>query len=98
MTELDRTLVRKLAEWSPGEYPVSTVYLSVDGRLYPRKQDYEVRLDNLLRTLRERARALDKEQRRSVERDADAVRSYVSDRFERNSTRGLAFLSSSGAG
>ena len=49
MTELDRTLVRKLAEWSPGEVPVTTVYMSVDGRVHPRKQDYVLRLEEGLR-------------------------------------------------
>jgi peptide chain release factor subunit 1 len=98
MTELDRTLIRKLAEWTPGDYPVTTVYLSVDGRQYPRKQDYEVRLDNLLRAVRDEAEAMDKDRHRSVERDAEAVRSFVEDRFERGSTRGLAMFSSSGSG
>src|SRR5207302_5180763 len=98
MTELDRTLVRKLAEWAPGEFPVTSVYLSVDGREYPRKQDYALRLENLLRAVHDRADVTRKEERRSVERDVEAIRSNVLDRFERSSTRGLALFSSTGAG
>src|SRR5438034_4429912 len=98
MTELSRTLVRKLAEWSPGEHPVTTVYLSVDGRLYPRKKDYELRLEEALRSVSERASGLDRDARRSVERDIEEIRSFVQDRFDRGSTRGQAMFSCSGAG
>jgi len=98
MTELDRTLVRKLAEWSPGEVPVTTVYMSVDGRVHPRKQDYVLRLEEGLRLVAEQARSLDRDARRSVERDVEEIRSFVRDRFERGSVRGLAVFSSAGAG
>jgi len=98
VTELTRDLARKLAEWSPGDLPVTSALLSVDGRAYPRKKDYELRLEELLRAVRDQSRSLPKEQRRSVERDAEALRSFVADRFERGSTRGLALFSSSGAG
>ncbi|MFN2543310.1 MAG: Vms1/Ankzf1 family peptidyl-tRNA hydrolase [Actinomycetota bacterium] len=101
MTELDRALIRKLAEWTPGDLPVTSVYLSVDGRLYPRKKDYELRLDELLRKVREEAGAKDvkdKEVARSVEGDAEAARAFVLDRFDRGTTRGLAMFSCSAAG
>jgi peptide chain release factor subunit 1 len=98
MTELDRTLVRKLAEWSPGELPVTTVYLSVDGSEYPRKQDYELRLEEVLRSASDRAAAVDREANRSVQRDVEEIRSFVRGRFERKKTRGLALYSCSGAG
>jgi peptide chain release factor subunit 1 len=98
MTELTHDLVRKLAEWAPDDLPVTSVYLSVDGRAYPRKKDYELRLDELLRATRDQARSLPREQRRSVEKDADAVRSFVVDQFDRGSIRGLALFSSSGPG
>ena len=100
MTDLDRNLVRKLAEWKPGDFPVTTVYLSVDGRQFPRTQDYEVRLDELLRRAHAVAEKLPKPERRSVERDVEETRSFVVDRFDRGegTTRGLALFSSSGAG
>jgi peptide chain release factor subunit 1 len=101
MTALDRQLARSLADWKPGEFPVTTVYLSVDGRQYPRTQDYEVRLDELLRRAHDTAGELDKARQRSVEHDVEAIRSFVVDRFDRGDggdVRGLAMVSSSGAG
>ena len=98
MAELDRAFVRKLAEWTPGAVPVTSVYLSVDGRLYPRRQDYEVRLDDLLRRAREQAAGMGREAARSVEGDAVQMSSFVRDRFDRGRTRGLALFSASGAG
>jgi peptide chain release factor subunit 1 len=97
MSELDRGLLRKLAEWDVGR-PITSVYLTVDGRRFPRKADYEVRLDELLRRARAQAQGLDKDSVRSVERDTAAVSEFVRDEFERGDTRGLAMFSSSGAG
>ncbi len=98
MTELDQALVRRLAGWEPRGAPVTSVYLSVDGRRFPRKADYEVRLDELLRGVRARARALPRDAQRSVEADVRAVSSFVRDRFERGATRGVAAFSCHAAG
>jgi peptide chain release factor subunit 1 len=98
LTELDRTLVRKLAEWSPGGLPITSVYLSVDGRLYPRRQDYLLRMDELLRSVHEQGEALPKEQRSSVEADVEDVRVFVTDTFDRGNDRGLALFSCAAAG
>jgi peptide chain release factor subunit 1 len=99
MADLDRAFLRKLADWAPDEFPVTSVYLSVDGRLYPRKQDYELRLDDLLRRVRSSAgESGDRRIRRSVEEDARLVASFVREEFERGRTRGLALFSSHGAG
>lgn len=98
MTELDQTLVRRLAEWIPGDAPVMSLYLSVDGRRLPRKVDYELRLDEALRRARDLAADLDKRARGSVEQDCAAIVAFVRERFERGSTRGLALFSSSSNG
>jgi peptide chain release factor subunit 1 len=100
MTALDRMAVRGLAEWDPRGFPVTSVYLSVDGRRYPRKVDYEVRLDELLRRARAQAQSeqLSRDALRSVHADIEAISSYVREGFERGDTRGLALFSSSGAG
>jgi peptide chain release factor subunit 1 len=98
MTELDQTLVRRLAEWSPGDVPVTSLYLSVDGRRLPRKVDYELRLDEALRRGRELGANLDKRASASVEGDCAAIVSFVRERFERGSTRGLALFASSSNG
>jgi peptide subunit release factor 1 (eRF1) len=57
MTNVDHSVVRKLARWDPDGIPITTVYLTVDGRRYPRKSEYEVRLDELLRRARAQAEA-----------------------------------------
>jgi peptide chain release factor subunit 1 len=98
MTELDRPLLRKLAEWSSDGFPITSLYLSVDGRRFPRKADYEVRLDELLRSARTDAEAMEREHKRSVEHDLERISSFIREGFERGSTRGLALFSSSGVG
>lgn len=97
MSELDRGLLRKLAEWDAG-LPVTSVYVTVDGRRYPRKTDYQLRLDELLRGARGQTLALDREAIRSVERDVAAMSEFVRDEFDRGDTKGLAMFSSHGAG
>lgn len=98
MTELDHALLRKLAEWSPDGVPVTSLYLTVDGRRYPRRADFEVRLDELLRSVRARALELPERAARSLEGDVAAISAFVRERFERGDTRGLALFSASGAG
>lgn len=98
MMDLDQRLLRTLAGWEPDGVPVTSVYLTVDGRRYPRKSDYEVRLDELLRQARSRSEALGPEAVRWVEQDLRAISAYVRDDFERGDTRGLALFASSGAG
>jgi peptide chain release factor subunit 1 len=98
MMELDRSLLRTLAGWDPAGVPVTSLYLTVDGRRYPRKADYEVRLDELVRQARSRSQGLDREAARSVERDLEAISTYVKEDFERGDTRGLALFSSRASG
>lgn len=97
MAELDRDLVRRLADWSSNGVPVSTVYLDVDGRRWPRKHDYMVRAEEAARELRTRAGGLDREGRMSVHRDAARIVSFLED-MDRGSTRGVAFFSCSSLG
>lgn len=97
-THLDREAVRALAAWDPGGAPVTSLYLNVDGWRFPRKADYLVRLEALLRAARQQAEGLDREARRSVEADLGAISAYVQERFERDGVRGLALFSSSEAG
>ena len=92
MTNIGHSVVRKLAEWNPDDIPITSVYLTVDGRRYPRKSDYEVRLDNLLRRGRAQAEGegLSKDAMRSVLGDLEAIGSFV-----RESKDGFAVVSSS---
>ncbi|MBI4261028.1 MAG: hypothetical protein HY658_10720 [Actinobacteria bacterium] len=98
MADLDPSLIRKLAEWTPGELQVVSLYLTVDGRRYPRKQDYAVRLDELLRRVRDRAETFPREARASLLSDALFLERFVKDDLERGPTRGLALFSCSAAG
>jgi peptide chain release factor subunit 1 len=98
VTALDRSLLRRLAEWDGGGAPITSVSLSVDGRTYPRRADVEVRLAELLRRARECSDAMDRSAARSVRADTRAMSRFVRDEFERGGTRGLAMFSSSAAG
>ena len=99
-TNVDHSAVRKLAQWNPDGIPITSVYLTVDGRRYPRKSDYEIRLDDLLRRGRAQAEGegLSKEALRSVMGDLEAIGSFVRDEFERGNIRGLALFSADAAG
>ena len=98
MMSLDHTLLRTLAGWDSAGLPVTSLYLTVDGRRYPRRSGYEVRLDELLRQARSRSEVLGPEALRWIEQDLGAISSYVREEFERGDTRGLALFSSRGAG
>lgn len=98
MTDLDRTLLRKLAEWETAGVPITSVYLTVDGRRFPRRSDYEVRMDELLRRARSDAERLGRQALRSVDRDVLAMRGFVREEFDRGDTRGLGMFSSHEAG
>lgn len=98
MRAVDQALLRTLAEWRPASAPVTSIYLSVDGRRFPRKADYELRLDELIRRARELAVPLDAAARKSVGKDLEAVSSFVRERFERGAVRGLAMFSAAAEG
>lgn len=98
MATLDRDLLRKLAEWITDGLPVTSLCLDVDGRRYPRRADYLVRLEDLLRGARAAANAYGREQRIGVCRDLKRIEDFVRDEFDRRGVRGLAVLSCHGAG
>jgi len=98
VSELDHGLLRKLAEWHPDDAPVTTMYLTVDGRRYPRRADYEVRLDELLRSARAQASGLEAAAARSVEADLERMSAFVRQDLERGDTQGVAMFSVSEAG
>ncbi len=96
MEALNSGLLRKLADWSTDGFPVTSLYLDVDGRRHPRREDFLTRMEDLLKAVDDEA--LEKEHRRSVDADVARIRSFVRDEFERDGVRGLALFSSSGAG
>jgi peptide subunit release factor 1 (eRF1) len=81
-----------------GSYVVTSCYLDVDGRRYPRHADYETHLERLLREAREKAAGFGPEAVRSVAADVDRIRSWVRGGFDRSHVRGLAFFASSADG
>lgn len=81
-----------------GNPVVTTCYLDVDGRRYPRHADYEQQLDHLLRQARERAGTLGPEALASVEGDLGRISGWVKGGFDRSRVRGLAFFSCSAEG
>ncbi len=93
MSELGPDLLRRLAEWDPGDVPITSIHLTVDGGRYPRRSDYELRLAELLRRARELAVGLGRDAERSVSRDAGRMEAFVREEFERADTRGLAMFS-----
>lgn len=96
MAELSREFLRSLAEWSANGAPVSSLYLDVDGRRYPRKQDVQVRAEELCHQLREQAHSLDRAPKRSVYADAERMLAYF-EGLDRGPTRGVALFSCSEA-
>jgi peptide chain release factor subunit 1 len=98
MTDLDQAVLRRLANWDPGGVPITSLYLTVDGRRYPRRGDYEVRLGELLRGARGQAEPFGRDAVRSVECDLGRMATHVREEFERGDTRGLALFSSHRAG
>jgi peptide chain release factor subunit 1 len=97
MAVLDREFLRKLAEWSSNGAPVSSLYLDIDGRRYPRREDYRVRAENLCDQLKQKASELDRAKKRSVLEDVDRFIEFLT-ALDRGSNRGVVLFSSSGAG
>jgi peptide chain release factor subunit 1 len=93
---IDRAFLRKLAGWSADGTPVSTLYLDVDGRRYPRKQDYMLRAEQLGHRLLKEADGLPKTSAASVTNDVDRMTAFLTG-LDRGPTRGVALFSCSGA-
>ncbi|HEY3209442.1 MAG TPA: Vms1/Ankzf1 family peptidyl-tRNA hydrolase [Actinomycetota bacterium] len=98
MPEIDREFLRKLADWSSNGIPVSSLYLDVDGRRYPRRQDYMVRAEQLCHELQRSSkdRTLNRDATTSVAQDAARMLEYLQS-LDRGSTRGVALFSASKA-
>jgi peptide chain release factor subunit 1 len=95
VTELDHSLLRKLAEWVPAGVPITSLYLTVDGRRFPRRRTTDP-LDELLQCSRQDERH-GYGAARSVS-DLGRMLEFAREEFERGVTRGLALFSSHDAG
>jgi peptide subunit release factor 1 (eRF1) len=81
-----------------GHPVVTSCYLDVDGRRFPRHVDYENQLEHLVRQGKERAAGLGPVAARSVEADLDRITAWVRGGFDRSRVRGLAFFACSADG
>jgi peptide chain release factor subunit 1 len=95
MATLDPGLLRKLTDWAP-EHPVTSLYLDVDGRRHPSRNGYLVRMRDLLKGLS--LDRWDREQRRSVSEDVEAISRFVEEELDRSGIGGVAVFSSSRSG
>lgn len=93
MANLTEETVRELAGVSGDGAPVVSCYLDVDGRRYPRRQDYEAQLEHLVRRARGRAEGTG-----SVAADLTRIEEHVHAGFDRAETRGLALFSCQSSG
>jgi peptide chain release factor subunit 1 len=80
--------VRELASFKGKEAPVVSVYLDVDGKAHPKRQDYEFALERLLRPHRTVSDP-------SVVEDLRRIEAHVRAGVDRSRTRGLALFACS---
>lgn len=95
MATLDQGVLRKLADWDTNGYPVTSLYLDVDGRRQLRRDDYLTLMEDLLKTVE--TGGMDRGHHTSVGSDRERIRRFVRDEFERDRVRGLAVFSCSGS-
>jgi peptide subunit release factor 1 (eRF1) len=86
MPVITETAIRELAAFRSSGSPVVSCYLDVDGRRQVRPQDYEQRLDALLRQAAGR-------DLQASQADLDVITNYVRNGFDRSGVRGLAMFS-----
>jgi peptide subunit release factor 1 (eRF1) len=77
--------VRELAAFKGKEAPVVSVYLDVDGKAHPKRQDYELALEGMLRPQRGVSDP-------SVAQDLRRIEAHVRAGVDRSHTRGLAMF------
>lgn len=90
--------MKELATFDAGRAPVTSLYVDVDGRRYVRSADLERHLDDLLRSARQQAAALDRDAQASVEADSERIRTHLRNHLDRSRTRGVAVFASAAAG
>jgi hypothetical protein len=81
--------IRELAAFRPSQGKVTSCYLDVDGRRFPRRAEYEQELDRLLR----HARARENGGAGDIAADLAAIERHVKDGLDRSHVRGVAMFS-----
>jgi len=88
MNHLSDEGIRELAAFRSGQGVVTSCYLDVDGRRFPRRAEYEQELDRLLRHARSRANGTS-----TIEPDLVAIDRHVKAGLDRSTVRGVAMFS-----
>jgi peptide subunit release factor 1 (eRF1) len=81
--------IRELATFRPKQGVVTSCYLDVDGRRFPRRAEYEQELDRLLRYARAQANGHGGE----ITKDLAAIERHVKGGLDRSRVRGVAMFS-----
>ena len=89
---ISETKIRDLAGFKGEDAPVTSLYLDVDGRHRIRARDYEMALERILRSARERDHH---DAQPSVWADIKRIEDYVKGGIDRSRVRGLAVFSCS---
>ncbi|HVM65215.1 MAG TPA: hypothetical protein VMU14_10165 [Acidimicrobiales bacterium] len=92
---LDENRLRRLAA-TRGRPVLTSLYLDVDGRRYPRHTDYEPPFAALCHAARQQSLAWGEDAARAVDADLDRMRRWLDAGVDRSTTRGLALFSCSG--
>jgi len=93
MAGLSEATIRELAGFRPAQGVVTSCYLDVDGRRYPRRAEYEAELERLLRRVRHRVNG-----EAPPGQDLQRIERHVHDGVDRSRTRGLAMFACGPAG
>jgi len=93
----DEQCVSKLTE-RRGDPVMTSFYLDVDGRRYPRPTDLRPHVTHLCHTARIRAAALGQTAAAAVDADLDGICRWLDAGFDRTTTRGIAVFSCAGRG
>lgn len=94
---LSKATIRALAAHR-GDPIVTSFYLDVDGRNYPRPSDLEPKVERLFRFARHEAAARGENVTRAVEADLARIAAWLSEGLERSHTRGIAAFSCASEG
>jgi peptide chain release factor subunit 1 len=97
MAQIDREFLKSLAQWNANGLPVSSLYLDVDGKRHPRRQDFGARAEQICHQLKRDAEGLGRDGSGSVAKDARTMLDFLGD-LDRGNTRGVALFASSRAG
>lgn len=89
MAPITEQAVRELAGFKGRNAPVTSLYLDVDGRRFPRRQDYEQQLTQMLREAKDKANG----DEAKIAADLARIEEHVRAGFDRSNVRGLAIFS-----